>query len=315
MLVNCFSCYTAAFFLVVLACMLPFGRNFYRRSGFFDERPTTGFFYSSAGVVLLCGLALYLFPGPHAGPAFLGSVLSFTLGAFAVVIWMVIYIFMPFKPLPHSSTKYDIDTAASIAFKSHETLAQLALSGDKNLVFSWSRLAFIMYARCENLWVALGDPYGPYVELEGLIWKFKRLSSSQGGKCAFFNVSGENLHFYSNTGLNFYKIGDEAKIALEYYPSEAAKDRDLAGLAGKLDSGGYSFRVLPRNAPPAFFRNAALVSREWLEKNRINEPGFLLGHFDTEYLRHFHIACVFDRNEKLVCFADTDRSGPRRIQA
>ena len=310
-LIYCFSYYTAAFFLVIFICMLPFGKNFYRKNGFFTERPTTGFFYSSAAAVLLCGLALYLAPGARTGPVFFGSAVSFFLSGSSVIIWMTVYIFMPFKPLPHSSTKYDIDTASSIAFKSHETLAQLALSGDKNLIFSWSRLAFIMYARCGNLWIALGDPYGPYVELEELIWKFKRLAASSGGSCAFFNVSGENLHFYSNTGLNFYKIGDEAKIALEYYPADAAKDIYLREICGKLDSRGYSFRILPRSAPPVFFRNAAVISREWLEKNRITEPGFLLGHFDTEYLRHFHIACVFDKNERLACFADI-LAGPDR---
>jgi phosphatidylglycerol lysyltransferase len=312
-LINCFSYYTAGFFLIVLMCMLPFGKNFYRKNGFFTERPTTGFFYSSAAAVLLCGLALYLAPGARSGPVFFGSAASFFLSGTSVITWMIVYIFVPFKPLPHSSTKYDIDTAASIAFKSHDPLAQLALSGDKTLIFSWSRLAFIMYARCGSLWIALGDPYGPYVELEELIWKFKRLAASSGGSCAFFNVSGENLHFYSNTGLNFYKIGDEAKIALEYYPIDTAKDGFLREICGKLDSRGYSFRVLPRSASPAFFRNAAVISREWLKKNGITEPGFLLGRFDTEYLRHFHIACVFDKNEKLACFADV-MAGPDRSE-
>jgi len=168
-----------------------------------------------------------------------------------------------------------------------------------------------MYARCGDHWVALGDPYGPYVELEELIWKFQRLASSSGGSCAFFDVSGENLHFYMNTGLNFYRIGDEAKIALEYYPSGKKNDELLRAFSKKMDSDGYSFRVLPRNASPSFFKNAAALSREWLNYRKIKEPGFITGHFDVEYLRHFHIACVFDKSERLVCFANI-LTGPER---
>jgi phosphatidylglycerol lysyltransferase len=304
LMINSFSYEAASAFYLILLFMLPFGKNFYRKSGPFTEMPTSGFFYAASGTACLCGLAVYLSPAARGQAAYIQGVLSFFSSGAALAIWMIAYIFIPYKPSPHTSTKYDVNTAASIAFNSPDTLSQLALSGDKNLLFSWSRLSFLMYARCGSRWIALGDPCGPYVELEELIWKFRRLAFSHGASCVFFNVSGENLHFYKNTGLNFYKIGDEARIALEYYPREVAVEGLLKSFTKKLEISGYSFRMMPRNSPPSFYKKIASISDEWLKYHGIKEPGFLIGHFDVEYLRHFHIACVFDRNGQPVCFSD-----------
>jgi phosphatidylglycerol lysyltransferase len=295
--------YEAAFVIfAVFIAMLFFRKNFYRKTSPFNEKPTPGLLLSAAGVIFICAVFVYM-TGSGKNTAALNGVYPLAFAAAALLIWMLAYIFIPYKPMPHEASKYDIDTAAKIAFNDPDTIAQLAMFGDKKLIFSWSRGSFLMYAQCGSHFVALGDPVGPYAEMQELIWKFKNLARHNNGIPVFFNTTGGNLHFYDNMGFNFYKIGEDAKVAIEYYPVDKKKDENLKASALRLEEQGYSFKMMPRNAPPSFYKDASGVSAEWLRTRKLKEAGFIIGHYDQEYLKNFHIAAVY-KNGQLVLFAD-----------
>jgi phosphatidylglycerol lysyltransferase len=296
--------YEAAFLIsVIFFIMLFFRDSFYRKAGPFSEKPTAGLFMTTTGVISVCAMLVYLTGSPASGIFSMRGSLPLFSAAVVLLVWIINDIFRPFKPMPHSASGYDIHTAAKIAFDDPDTLAQLALMGDKKLIFSLSRSSFIMYAQCGSHFVALGDPVGPYVEMEELIWKFKKFARQNKGTPVFFNTTDDNLHFYDNSDLNFYRIGEEAKVALEYYPQEKKKDDRLRSLSARLESQGYSFRMMPRNSPPAFYKSAEAVSTDWLKARKLKETGFLIGAFDQEFLKHFHTAAVY-KNDTLVLFAD-----------
>ena len=83
------------------------------------------------------------------------------LGSFAVLRLMA-----PARtPAPPPSAA-DLERAMPIIRASKESAANLALLGDKALLFSDSGRAFLMYAVSRHSWVAMGDPVGPQEERE-----------------------------------------------------------------------------------------------------------------------------------------------------
>jgi phosphatidylglycerol lysyltransferase len=309
LLVQSFS-YEASFLIFLLfGIMLFFRDSFYRRTGPFTEKPTTGLLFVTAAVMAFCALIAYLSGGPENIYVSRG-VRSLVVSGIALAAWIVINIFKPYKPMPHASSDYDIHTASKIAFNDPDTTAQLALSGDKKMIFSWSRLSFLMYAQCGDHFVALGDPVGPYVEMEELIWKFKKMALQNKGTPAFFNTTDDNLHFYDDSGFNFYKIGEEAKIALESYPQNKKNGDMLAGLSLRMQAQGFSFRVFPKSSNTAVIKETAPVSSEWLRTMKIKEPGFIIGSYSRDYLKNFSIAAVY-KNNRLFAFANIFASNDR----
>ena len=296
--------YEASFVIFVILCsMIFFRESFYRKAAILSEKPTPGLFLSTAGVMAVCAMLAYITAAPGAGLFNTAGALPLVSSFVALLIWITAEYFSPFKPLPHEAPPYDIGTASKIALEDPDSLMQLAMLGDKKLLFSLSRASFIMYAQCGSHFVALGDPSGPYVEIEELVWKFRRLARVNKGMPVFFNATDDNLHFYDNSGLNYYRIGEEAKVAVEYYPVDKKKDEKLKALASKLESQGYSFKMMPRNAPALFYKAAAQVSDEWLRSRKLKETGFLIGAFNPDYLKNFHIAAVY-KGDKLVLFAN-----------
>ena len=63
----------------------------------------------------------------------------------------------------------------------HDATANLALLGDKNLLFNEDRTAFIMYQASGSSWVSMGDPVGPSALFESLVWTFVETLRRHGG--------------------------------------------------------------------------------------------------------------------------------------
>ena len=303
LLIQSFSYEVSFLVFALFGIMLFFRDSFYRRTGPLTEKPTTGLLFTTGSVLALCALVAYISGSSLDNIFVTRGIRSLFFSGLALAAWVVFNIFKPYKPLPHVSSDYDIHTASKIAFNDPDTMAQLALSGDKKLIFSWSRLSFLMYAQCGTHFVSLGDPVGPYVEMEELIWKFKKMARQKKGLPAFFNTTDDNLHFYGESGFNFYKIGEEAKVSLENYPQNKKNDEKLSGLAARMLAQGFTFKVFPKSLNSAVLKEAAAISAEWLRTMKIKEPGFIIGYYDHEYLRNFPIAALY-KNNKLFGFAN-----------
>ncbi|MCE5299500.1 MAG: phosphatidylglycerol lysyltransferase domain-containing protein [Spirochaetia bacterium] len=300
LLASGFSYKTASCILLLLLALYLYRDNFYRNTGLFSERPTRGIYFAAVTVAVMCA--------GFSSLTHTGICLPAIFACAAVIPWPVIYIFIPFKPLAHTADRFDIASAAPIALASGDTLAQLVMSGDKKILFSYSRSSFIMYAQCGPHFVALGDPFGPYAESEELIWKFRRMARGVKGNPVFFNISNRYLHYYRDSGLGIYKIGEEAKTALASYPQDRRKDTGLASTAAHYRSRGFKFNVYPPGLNTAIIKDAAAVSEDWLDARNIREPGFISGYYNPEYLKRFHIASVY-RDGRMTAFANILASG------
>ena len=79
-------------------------------------------------------------------------------------------------PRPQLPDREQLARAKKIIEHSESSSANLALLGDKRLLFHSSGDAFIMYQVSGDSWIALGDPVGDPACYESLAWQFRELA-------------------------------------------------------------------------------------------------------------------------------------------
>jgi phosphatidylglycerol lysyltransferase len=177
--------YEAATILGAVAVILVSARSrFRRRASLIEQRFSISWVVA---VLLVLGAAtwLVLFAYRHvpysnqlwwqfafeapAPRSLRGLVLAIMIAA-VYALWRLL---RPSKPAISPPSEADLERAAAIIHNAHVMRsANLALLGDKNLLFNEDRTAFIMYQASGSSWVSMGDPVGPPAAYEPLVWTF-----------------------------------------------------------------------------------------------------------------------------------------------
>jgi phosphatidylglycerol lysyltransferase len=299
---------------LVLAALLPSRRVFYRKAAITSEP----FSNEWLAAVVLVGIvttwlaffsyrhidvtsAIWLqFSGRGDAPRSLRAMIG-VLGA--------LLLFALFRKLRHAEPEPDLpsprqlDIAARIASSSPETIGNLALLGDKSLLFSDSGKSMIMYGVAGRSWVALGDPLGVESERKELAWRFRESADRHGGWPVFYEVSARNLPIYIDLGLTLFKLGEEAMIPLSDFSLEGGSRKALRRTRKDVSKTGATFEMIPADQTHIFLPVLREVSDEWLASKRTKEKGFSLGRFDERYLQSFPAALI-RVGDAVVAFAN-----------
>ncbi len=209
----------------------------------------------------------------------------------------------PSRPEPTLPTLADLEAVRKVIENSAETYANLALSGDKTLLFSENKQAFMMYAVQGRTWVSLSDPIGPKADAVELMWRFRELCDQHDGRPVFYDVKRKYLPYYLDLGLTLLKTGEEARISLKHFSIEGGTHKKLRYFHNRLEKEGCQFELTEREHTPFLLPELKHVSDAWLTKKRAKEKRFSLGFFDSHYLQHFPTAVV-RRNGKIIAFAN-----------
>lgn len=220
------------------------------------------------------------------------------LGSFAALRMMA-----PTRAPPALPAPADLERALPIIRASPASSANLALLGDKSLLFSESGQAFLMYAVSRRSWVAMGDPVGPSREREELVWRFRDLADRAGAWSVFYEVGAEHLPIYVDAGLALSKLGEEARVPLADFSLEGSARAELRQAHRRAVRDGLAFRVVEPADAVALMPELRRVSDDWLQSKSMAEKGFSLGRFSPAYLRHFPIALV-EHGGAVVAFAN-----------
>lgn len=295
----------AAILAAILVALLPARPVFYRKGALFAERLTPGWFTTIA-IVLAASTWLGLlafrsieyshelwwqftlhgdasrFLRATVGVAALASALAFSklLG--------------PAEPRPEEVPldPSALERAARIVADSPTTTAQLALAGDKRLLFGADDAGFVMYAVEGRSWFAMGDPVSPPQARRDLAWSFRTLVDRYDGWPVFYEVRTENLHLYLDLGLTLLKLGEEAVVPLEGFSLEGHSRKELRAAVRRVEREGGSFDVVPADRVSGMLPELRKVSDSWLAAKKTREKGFSLGFFDEAYLRRYSCAIV-----------------------
>ena len=312
--------YEEAVILGAVAVALVSGRSrFRRRASLIEQRFSVSWVVA---VLLVLGAAVWLvlfayrhvpysnelwwqFAFEAPAPRSLRALLLAAMTAAAYALYRLL---RPSKPamLPPSQT--DLERAAAIIENAHDASANLALLGDKNLLFNPERTAFIMYQASGSSWVSMGDPVGPSSLYEPLVWTFVENCDGMAVEPVFYQISPENLPLYIDLGLTLSKLGEEARVPLDTFSLEGAARADLRHPHRRAKKDGAEFEVVPRAKIGAIMPELREVSNAWLSAKNTAEKRFSLGYFDERYLSHFDIAVV-RRAGAIVAFANILRAG------
>jgi phosphatidylglycerol lysyltransferase len=299
--------------LLTLGCLLPARDRFHRRASLWTERWTPGW-VAAVAVALGASVWLGFFAYRHVeysgelwwqfefgadAPRFLRA----TVGAAAVALALALV--RLFRPAPHrraAPARAELERTVEVIAGGGQTQANLALLGDKQILFSESGRSFLMYAVRGRSWVALGDPVGDEAEFADLGWRFRELCDQHGGWPVFYEVSRHRLPLYLEQGLTLLKLGEEARVPLSSFTLEGKVRASLRRWKNACEKAGCSVEILPAGASDQHLPELERVSGDWLASRKTREKRFSLGRFDPEYLRRFPLALVRVEG-RIVAFA------------
>lgn len=227
------------------------------------------------------------------------SVVS-TLVLASISLWSLM---RPHRPPAQRVTPRELERASACLARSTDSLDQLALLGDKQLLFADRDEGFLMFRGSGKCLIALGDPVGPAPVRSELAWRYRELCDDCGMLCVFYKVHEEMLPLYLDLGLSLAKLGEEAHVSL---PDFELTGHDRAGLrtaARKVTQGQLSFALLDPARVQARMPELEAVSRSWLANKHAAEKGFSIGSFEPSYIARMPCAVV-EQAGQIVAFAN-----------
>jgi phosphatidylglycerol lysyltransferase len=304
---------------VLLLSMLPFRRQFYRRSSLLAE-PLSASWLLAAAATVAASVWIGTFAFRHVEysrdtllvfavhaevPRFLRASI---LGASALAILGLATLLRPRAPEPDLPGPAELARARPLVDAAPESLPHLALVGDKALLFSEGGDAFLMYAVEGRSWIAMGDPVGPPRAGTELAWHLRELSDRHGGIACFYQVGPDALPRYLDMGLALFRLGEEAIVPLADFSLDGSARRPLRQAYHRAQREGLQFEVVPVGGVAPLLPELRRLSDAWLAEKNVREKGFSVGGFDDRYLCEGPLALArTDRG--IVGFANLWTSG------
>ena len=212
------------------------------------------------------------------------------------------------RPEPEMPDAEQLEAARACLKVGSDSVPNLVLLGDKQILFSDQRDAFIMYRRSGRSWIALGNPAGNPERHAELAWRFREICDQHSGWCVFYQVTADKLPLYLDLGLSLSKLGEEARVQLGSFNLEGKARAELRTAQRKGVREGLHFEVLEPEVVAAHLDELDAVSKAWLADKSAAEKSFSVGRFDRAYMSCFPCA-VAKRGDSIVAFANLWRSG------
>ena len=312
--------YEEAIILTAVIVLLVSARARFRRRASLIEQRFSGPWIVAVLLVLGTAVWLVLFAYRHvpyekdlwwqfefeaSAPRSLRALVVAAVVAAAYALWRLL---RPSKPPISNPGRDDIEQAEVLIANGHDSNANLALLGDKHLMFNEDRTAFIMYQASGSSWVCMGDPVGPAMLCEPLAWDFLECCDGMAVSPVFYQVAPDNLSLYIDLGLTLSKLGEEARVPLSTFSLAGAGRADLRQMHRRASRDGAVFEVVPRKDVVSIMPQLKAVSDSWLREKQAGEKRFSLGYFNERYLSHFDCAVV-RQGGVIVAFANLWRAG------
>lgn len=294
--------------------LLPMRRQFYRKSSLLAE-PFSRAWMAAIAAVLLASVFLLFFAhaqAPYAQLSWWDFALHAeaprsqraTTGAMALIALFALYrLLRPFSPPLARPDDAELAQARAIAERSTATYVNLALRGDKALLFSPAGDAFLMYGRRGRSWVAMGEPVGPEASSRELLWQFHNLCDRYDGWCVLFEIGDRWRPQCAELGLVLTPLGEEARVPLAGFTLDIPARKKMREVRSRLLRRGYRFRILSPAEVAAALPALANVSNAWLAAKHTAEKGFSNASFDLHYLCRFP-AAVIESGTEIIAFAN-----------
>ncbi|MCA3460613.1 MAG: bifunctional lysylphosphatidylglycerol flippase/synthetase MprF [Rhodobacter sp.] len=299
--------------------LLPFRREFHRRTGLVHGALSPVWFVLVFGLILSVGFVLvfahkgtpysselwWQFAADQQVPRALraGLLLALLVAVAALTLLLRVPRLHPVPP-----TDAELAQAARIVASQANPDAALALTGDKSLLFSDDGRSFIMYGVHGRSWIALGGPVGPPETGPELGWAFCDAARRAGARPVFYQVGEDDLPLMLDLGLSLHKLGERGVVDLRTFSLEGAARKKLRAAHARAGRDGLTLDIVQPPHEPALITELRQISDEWLAAKKTREKRFSVGRFDPGWMQRWPVALVRHRG-RIVGFANLVRSG------
>lgn len=181
--------------------------------------------------------------------------------------------------------------------------SHLLFLGDKFLLWSPDRRAFIQYGRIRDRLIALGDPCGDPESCNAAIIAFRELADRHDLTPCLYEVSETHVHRYHDAGFALFKLGEMAVVDLAAFTLAGKRGEALRHSVSRARREGAVFELFEQPPDAATWQQLRAVSDAWLQERGGAEKGFSLGNYNEDYLRRSPVAVV-RVHERIVAFAN-----------
>lgn len=181
-------------------------------------------------------------------------------------------------------------------------MAQLVYLRDKSILWNDDRSAFVMYAVRGRSCVALGDPVGSADAAGELIRRFTSMCRQSELTPVFYEASSAYLAVFAECQLRTFKVGEEARVALETFSLTGGVKKPLRTALHRMQRKGLTFRIVQPSEMAPLMKELQQVSDEWIAERNCGVKGFSVGFFDREYVGRSPVA-VMERGGRIEGFA------------
>ena len=210
-----------------------------------------------------------------------------------------------------AATEAELATAAAIIARGAEPSAQAVFLGDKSLLFSAERDAFVMYGRIRCSWIAAGDPVGPPPKLAEMVRSFAEAAAAASAWPAFYKIVPDNIGLYLESNFLVGMVGEVARVPAAGFTLDGARRRRLRRSQKQARDSGVTVQIIPAGGGESIMRDLAGVSTDWLRRQHGREKGFSLGAFHPDYVNRFPMVVARD-GESVVAFVTVWSSDTKR---
>lgn len=181
--------------------------------------------------------------------------------------------------------------------------AHLLFLGDKSLIWSPDRTAFMQYSVIRDRLIALGDPCGNPDAFDATLIAFRDFADRLGMTPCCYEISETRMHHYHDAGFALFKLGETAVVNLSTFTTAGKRGEALRHSVNRATRGGAEFELLEQPVDEVLWPQLRALSDAWLSQRGAAEKGFSLGNYKESYLRLSPIA-IIRVNGEMVAFAN-----------
>ena len=299
---------------IAMLILLPFRREFHRRTSLVHGALSPVWFVLVLGLMLSVGFVLvfahkstpysselwWQFATDQQAPRALraGLVLALLVAVAALTLLLRVPRLHPVPP-----TDAELAQAARIVATQANPDAALSLTGDKSLLFSDDGRGFVMFGVHGRSWIALGGPVGPAGVGPELGWAFCDAARRAGARPVFYEVGESDLPLMLDLGLSLHKLGERGVVDLGDFSLEGSAHKKLRAAHAKAARDGLTLEIVQPPHAPALIAELHEISDEWLAAKKTREKRFSVGRFDPGWMQRWPVALVRQQG-RIVGFAN-----------